>query len=401
VRWAVEQFTQAGEWLLDPFVGSGTSLVEARLLGRHALAAEIDPLARLMAHVKATPLDPDRILAAKDHIDRFWENSTAADGHARTIDLSRLPDFPRRDYWFHSDVQRDLLLLRDAISSVADDDVRQFLLVVYSSTIIAKGLSSVANALDIAHSRAHHIDREQAPDVWKRFCDRFGRALRAMRAFHTQADPQVQICLNGVDARTLPYADRSADLIFTSPPYVTAIEYPRSHKFSVWWIGEQLGVSHRVYEQLSHEYIGTESVTHEERMALRARATGLPTVDRVALALDDVDAVRAGRARRYFADMRQSLTEMLRTLKPERYALLVVADSTMRGVTVPTGACLAEIAESLEADHGRFVHCDTLVRAIRERSRQMPIKRGANGEAMKTEEIVILQRRSARRTFRV
>src|SRR5438034_10578141 len=41
-RWAIEHFTEPGEWLLDPFVGSGTALVEARILGRNALAAEID-----------------------------------------------------------------------------------------------------------------------------------------------------------------------------------------------------------------------------------------------------------------------------------------------------------------------------------------------------------------------
>ena len=395
-RWAIEQFTEPRQWLLDPFVGSGTTLVEARLLGRNALAAEIDPLSRLLARVKATSLDPTLVEAAKARLDQMWDSDTLTTLQGQPPSMSDLPDFPNRDYWFHEHVQRDLVLLRDMIARIEERAVREFLLVVYSSIIIAKGPSSVANALDIAHSRAHHLERRTPPNVWVRFCDRYRRALRGLREFYAQADHNVKTLVLGHDAKALPYRARLADAILSSPPYITAIEYPRSHKFSVWWIGDLMGVSNRVYEKLRSHYIGTENVPLRERVTLRALPAGLPTLDRLAARLDEVDEVRAGRARRYFWDMRLALAEMLRTLKPERYAVLVVADSNLRGILVPTGACLLEIAESLEVDGARFVHRDTFIRTIRERSRQMPIKRGSNGSGMKTEEVLILQRRPAR-----
>lgn len=46
-RWAIESYTKPGDVVLDPMVGSGTTLVEARLYGRHAWGCNIDPLARL------------------------------------------------------------------------------------------------------------------------------------------------------------------------------------------------------------------------------------------------------------------------------------------------------------------------------------------------------------------
>lgn len=395
-RWAIEHFTEPGEWVLDPFVGSGTALVEARLLGRNALAAEIDPLSRLLARVKATPLDPALVEAAKERIDRMWDGYTRAILRGRPLLIGDLPEFPNRDYWFHRQVQRDLVLLRNTIAQIEDRVVREFLLVVYSSIIIAKGLSSVANAIDIAHSRGHHIERREPPDVWVRFCDRYHRALRGLREFHAKAAQNVRTLVLGYDARALPYRSRIADAVLSSPPYVTAIDYPRSHKFSVWWIGELIGVSNRIYERLHSNYIGTENVPLRERVSLRTLTTGLPTLDRLIAMLDEVDEVRAGRARRYFWDMRLAMAEMLRTLKPDRCAMLVAADSNLRGIVVPTGACLIEIAESLEVDGARFVHRDTLVRTIRERSRQMPIKRGSNGYGIKTEEVLILQRCPAR-----
>ena len=385
--------------MIDPFVGSGTALVEARLLGRNALAAEIDPLSRLLSRVKATPVDPALVDAAKKQIDEVWDGYASATRDGRPLDNGVLPEFPKRDYWFHPAVQRDLILLRDAIAAIKDIAIREFLLVIYSSIIVAKGPSSVANALDIAHSRGHYFEHPKPPDVWVRYSERYRRALRGLREFHANADPSVKTLVLGHDARKLPYRAQVADLVLSSPPYVTAIEYPRGHKFSIWWIGELIGVSNRIYETLGREYIGTHSVPRQRRADLRDSAIGLPTPDRVTVALDEMDEVRAGRARHYFKDMRMALMEMLRTLRPERYAVLVVADSNLRGITVPTGECLIEMAESLEVDGGCFVHRDTLIRTIRERSRQMPIKRGNNADAMKTEHVLILQRRSARHQF--
>jgi hypothetical protein len=395
-RWAIERFIAPGEWLLDPFAGSGTALVEARLLGRNALAAEIDPLSRLLTRVKATPLNPALVTAAKEQIDAFWDAHGRGTMLGRTSPVVAVPEFPNRDYWFNVNVQRDLVMLRTAIAQLTDRAVREFLLVVYSSIIIAKGPSTVANALDIAHSRGHHIDRAQPPDVWTRFCDRYQRALRGLREMWAQGDKNVETVVLGHDARALPYRARVADAVLSSPPYVTAIEYPRSHKFSVWWIGELLGVSNRIYEDLRAQYIGTENVHRRDRISLRERPVKLPTIARVTAALDELDEVRAGRTRRYFHDMRMALAEMLRVLKPDRQAILVVGDSNLRGLVVPTGACLIEIAESLNVDGGRFVHCGTLERTIRERSRQLPIKRRRNGAGISTEQIIMLQRRPAR-----
>src|SRR6266542_3675397 len=56
VDWAISMFSSPGQIVLDPMVGSGTTLVEAALLGRRAWGADIDPLARLIAKAKAKPV---------------------------------------------------------------------------------------------------------------------------------------------------------------------------------------------------------------------------------------------------------------------------------------------------------------------------------------------------------
>ena len=54
VRAAIETFTEPGDLVLDPFVGGGTTLVEALVLGRNAIGADLSSLATFVSEVKTT-----------------------------------------------------------------------------------------------------------------------------------------------------------------------------------------------------------------------------------------------------------------------------------------------------------------------------------------------------------
>lgn len=56
VRAAIESFTKPGDLVVDPFVGGGTSAVEALALGRRFAGFDINPISALLTNVKTTPL---------------------------------------------------------------------------------------------------------------------------------------------------------------------------------------------------------------------------------------------------------------------------------------------------------------------------------------------------------
>src|SRR6266545_4400114 len=69
-RWAIETFTEPGDYVLDVMCGSGTTLVEAVLTGRCGWGVDIDPLARLLAEAKATFVAPQEVEALAAAIDQ-------------------------------------------------------------------------------------------------------------------------------------------------------------------------------------------------------------------------------------------------------------------------------------------------------------------------------------------
>ncbi len=87
------------------------------------------------------------------------------------------------------------------------------------------------------------------------------------------------------------------------------------------------------------EYIGGESVQNIQFETLPDYA------ENMVLKLSETDMKKGLVLRRYYSEMKQSLKEMLRVLKPDKAAVVVVGSSSMRETDTETGKCIAEIGE--------------------------------------------------------
>lgn len=95
VRAAIETFTRRGHVVLDPHVGGGTTLVEARALGRHSIGVDISQLAEFVASVKTTVYSEAEIEAL-----RAWSSGVGAsiDIRGQTIHFS---EYAEKGYYRH------------------------------------------------------------------------------------------------------------------------------------------------------------------------------------------------------------------------------------------------------------------------------------------------------------
>jgi len=85
VRGAIQAFSRPGDLVLDPFMGGGTTVVEAMLLGRRAVGCDLNSLGVFVARVKLQPLLPHEGEAIRNWVDlivttfSYRESSTSAD----------------------------------------------------------------------------------------------------------------------------------------------------------------------------------------------------------------------------------------------------------------------------------------------------------------------------------
>jgi tRNA G10 N-methylase Trm11 len=395
VAYGLRYYSEPGEMVLDPMAGSGTTLVEARLMGRHAVGYDLDPLARMIARVKSRQVHDSQIESACEVITRrvdadlqaLKKRSISAALRARATP----PDFTNVDYWFEPTVAAALAVLAYHISRArVPAHVRNFFWVAFSSLILAK--TSVANALDIIHSRHHHCPHEKTPDVLARFALRVRQMRRRMADFRERCrlvPLETTSTVRPGDARSLRVRSESVDLVFTSPPYATALDYPRAHFLAVAWMRQALGVSLEDYRALGPAYIGSERGRTGRGFTPDPRLARFETASAVLEQVGGRSARQAALLQRYFADMGRVFRQTARVLKSDRHAVVVICPSHIRKVPIPTHEVFAELAR---AHHLRLKR--RLQRTISVRRRILPYMRETFGQRMETEYVLVFQKKS-------
>jgi DNA modification methylase len=377
-RLFIEGLTRPGDTVLDPMVGSGTTVVEALLAGRLAIGVDIDPLALQICRVKVTHLAVDQVAQAGN---RMIQQATMAVHKQpdRLVELFEKRFDPKTQefihYWFLPETQRELLALITEIEQVEDAAIRAFLELVFSAVIITKS-GGVSLARDLAHTRPHRVKDKIPRSALGEFKRRFQQNLNSLMAI-PWADGQADIRYG--NSQGLPLAENSVDLIVTSPPYASnAIDYMRAHKFSLVWQGYPI----EKLSQKRKDYIGGEALNEVEFETLPPKSAHIVAT----VAAQDVKKGRV--LHRYYSEMTRSLQEMLRVLKPDKAAIVVVGTSTLRGLDTQTQDCLADIGESIG-----FEVADIAVRRLDRDRRMMPArwgqKRSSQIEERMHEEYVI------------
>lgn len=332
----IEHLTKEGDVVLDPMMGSGTTILEAFLLNRKAIGFDIDPLAVRLGKIKTSPfkVSPENTSLIENTLitaqKLMSDDKTVEDEMQNRFD-QETKNFI--DYWFLPQTQKELMSLLMAIENVSDNHLRKFLEIVLSSIIVTKS-GGVSIARDLAHSRPHR-DLDKIPrNAIEMFISRLKKALKIMGEL-PDTNGNVKICLG--DARKLNLPNNQIDLIVTSPPYANAIDYMRAHKFSLVWLGKSINELTTIRSQ----YIGSERQVNIVNGILP------PNCEQIIKKLGARDSRKARILKKYFGEMKDSIKEMYRVLKNNQSAIIVVGTSTMRGVNIETHICLAEIAHNV------------------------------------------------------
>lgn len=221
--------------IIDPFVGSGTTLIASL---RHGIAFEgidINPLAILICRAKLLDLSPMTVsLRTAKLIERL-----AAD-HSCAVEV----EFFGRDKWFTESACTDLSRIRRAIVAEQNKQLRQFFWVVLSETIRQTSLSRETTYKLHIRPNVNPTNIVQPTSKFKELvadaCDRYAFHHNAMREPGKSTHPTAS--LHCRDVRTISEVKgHPAQLLLTSPPYgdnQSTIPYGQFSYLALSWISE-------------------------------------------------------------------------------------------------------------------------------------------------------------------
>ena len=334
---------------LDPFAGSGTTLVECMRLGLNYAGQDINPLAVLFCRTKAGPFHTERLASAvTDVVER------AAADRRRAVEA----DFPRLDKWFGPKAITQLSRIRRAIRSVEHTWCRRVLWTGLAETV--RLTSNSRTSTFKLHVRTPDDLRSRNVNPLRTFAtvasdiaQRLQQEATALQeAGHLSPDGHyrgdVRIRLN--DSATSVPAQPSHDLLVTSPPYgdnTSTVPYGQYAYLPLQWI-DLHDIDENADSQClrsTHE-IDTRSLGGSKAHALRdvqPLLEATPSLARTLRRLEHSPPDRRKRVAAFCRDLDNSLRTVLKALKPNSYMIWTVGNRRVEGEPVPTDAILTEM----------------------------------------------------------
>ena len=305
-RRLVELFAPQRGVVLDPFCGSGTVLVEARLAGRASIGMDVNPIAAALAELKvsgATREQTEALVAAARQIGMQGE----ARRKARAGATRRYPEVDAQQFEPH--VLLELDSIRDGIARGRPGFVTDTLWLVLSS-ILTK-VSRKRGDTGELEEQARRLAAGYTLRLFFRKTEELAERLAQFTALAGRSAPRARVLCG--DARELSGVEpASVDVLISSPPYPGNYDYLAHHETRLRWLGKKSD--------------GLEAAEIGSRRKL----------DRIGSA-----AARAAFAR----DMSRVLQATHRVVRREAVVLLVMADSVAAGRAVRADALMISCAK--------------------------------------------------------
>ncbi|WP_455536681.1 TRM11 family SAM-dependent methyltransferase [Prevotella koreensis] len=375
-RTLIEEYKPKGrlELILDPYMGSGTTLVEASLAGVNSIGTDLNPLARLMGKVKTTHYNYKSIL--KQFRDIQSELIFYTEDKVKERNFDRISNY---SFWYNEDNLLKLSYISQLIKDVMDKD---FFNIALSEVV--REVSFTRNG-EFKRYRMNEVQIAKFnPDTFTLFEKKVLRNIEGLKNYTSRVKDNVKASIYdfntmyGIPKDIIKESD--VDMVVTSPPYGdsrTTVAYGQFSRWANEWFNFDNA------KNLDNLLMGGKKATEEI-----FKTTSIRDV------LDEINGLEHKRYLEvvsFLNDYYQSIENVAKTVRSGGTVCYVVGDRRVKGVQISLDYFTAEMFEKFG-----FKHKITIVRGIP--NKRMPAltspsnKVGAKVSTMSHEYIVILNK---------
>lgn len=377
-RTLIDEYKPKGklDLIFDPYMGSGTTLVEACLKGANSVGTDLNPLARLMGTVKSTHYDEHELQKELSEIqaDLIFYNENLVNDR----DFDRISNYT---FWYSEANLLKLSYLQQLINSHCSDLNKDFFLLALSEVV--REVSFTRNGEFKRYRMKEESISKFNPDVFGLFERKVLRNLSGLKQFNRDAHSAKAFVYGFNSTVGIPeeiLAPGTVDMVVTSPPYGdshTTVAYGQFSRWANEWFGYKEAAS------LDNLLMGGKRSKEElfETKSIRAE------LDKIR----ELDEKRYWEVVSFLNDYSASIANVAKTVRKGGVVCYVVGDRRVKNVQIPLDFFTAEMF----SNHG-FKHQVTIVREIP--NKRMPAKTSPSNKAgeqvstMSNEFIVIMKK---------
>lgn len=360
--------------ILDPFCGSGTTLVECTLSGIDNIGVDINPFMCFVSRTKTliSMFDSENMNSLKNDIDKiksiiskYHRSGRRSDIEIPDADIS--PIFKDKEY-FSSLVLNKIRKIKYLVNNVPSNNInKDFFKLALASLLIE--VSNLRRGPDLAYKRNRVIDSP----VYDIFLERLRLMLRDLDCIDLNGKLGKSIVYEA-DTKDLKFIGRDKiDAVITSPPYLNGTNYFRNTKIELWIL----------------DYLKKDNDLHNYRKkAITAgindvfafqRKIDHPLSDKVIeISKNLKDKVYDSRiplmVEKYFKDIHLALSSLKEVMKDKGLCIWVVGDSQFANIHIPTDELTIQISERINSDGFQLKLVDQITTRKRKSRNGMDLK---------------------------
>ncbi len=329
--------------IFDPFAGSGTVLVQSKMNQYETYGVELNPLLHFIANtkIKTWHIDPDKLL-------NIYSKLSGNDDY-------NAPEFLKSEQHFRPGVLRNLEKIKsgiDQFTPTTDDEksIKDLMLVAFSSILIE--CSNLKRSPCLGYARDKNVPDEAPFHLFAKKIREISADIKFLQATLKNIHSKSEVYL--ANSKDFHHKNRY-DLVITSPPYMNGLDYVMNYKIEMGWLG--FAENHQQLKKVKDDMVVCDNVSkglvkkfHNEN----ERYTN-DWLEAIKVNIQK-NIEKRGRYRRsdmpdivhkYFDDLHVIMKNVTAAINPGGRFILVVGDSLIADVYVPTDLLLARIGKEL------------------------------------------------------